>query len=47
MTALHVAIIKGHDEIVSVLLAAKAIVNTQDKVGFVVQTFPTICCFTS
>ncbi len=31
----------GHDEIVRVLLVAKATVNTQIKVGFVVQThFP-------
>ncbi len=28
----------GHDEIVRVLLAAQATVNTQNKVGFVVQT---------
>ena len=28
----------GHDEIVRVLLAAKATVNTQTKVGFVVKT---------
>ena len=41
MTALHVASRNGHDEIVGVLLAAKATVNTQEKVGFVVQThFP-------
>ncbi len=39
MTALHVASDRGHDEIVRVLLAAKASVNTQDKVGFVVQTY--------
>ena len=40
-TALYWASDKGHDEIVRVLLAAKATVNTQTKVGFVVQThFP-------
>ena len=37
-TALHWASYNGHDEIVRVLLAAKAAVNTQHKVGFVVQT---------
>ena len=36
-TALFVASRNGHDEIVRVLLAAKATVNTQEKVGFVVQ----------
>ncbi len=41
MTALYAASDEGHDEIVRVLLAAKAIVNTQDKVGFFVHTFPT------
>ncbi len=41
VTALHWASNNGHDEIVRVLLAAKATVNTQEKVGFVVQThFP-------
>ena len=35
-TALYWASDKGHDEIVRVLLAAKATVNTQNKVGFVV-----------
>ncbi len=40
-TALYWASRNGHDEIVRVLLAAKATVNTQTKVGFVVQThFP-------
>ncbi len=33
MTALHVASIIGHDEVVRVLLAAKATVNTQDRVS--------------
>ena len=37
VTALHWASNNGHDEIVRVLLAAKATVNTQNKVGFVVQ----------
>ncbi len=37
-TALHIASQQGHDEVVRVLLAAKATVNTQDKVSFVVQT---------
>ena len=37
-TALFWASRNGHDEIVRVLLAAKATVNTQNKVGFVVQT---------
>ena len=35
-TALYWASRNGHDEIVRVLLAAKATVNTQTKVGFVV-----------
>ena len=40
-TAVYWASRNGHDEIVRVLLAAKATVNTQIKVGFVVQThFP-------
>ncbi len=38
MTALYLASDNGHDEAVKVLLAAKATVNTQDKVSFVVQT---------
>ncbi len=38
VTALHWASNKGHDEVVRVLLAAKATVNTQNKVSFVVQT---------
>ncbi len=37
-TALHWASYNGHDEIVRVLLAAKATINIQHKVGFVVQT---------
>ena len=38
---MFIASYNGHDEIVTVLLAAKAAVNIQDKVGFVVQThFP-------
>ncbi len=37
-TAVYWASNNGHDEIVRVLLAAKATVNTQTKVGFVVQT---------
>ncbi len=37
-TALLQASNKGHDEVVRVLLAAKATVNTQIKVSFVVQT---------
>ncbi len=41
MTALYAASMSGHDEVVRVLLAAKANVDTQTKVGFVVQThFP-------
>ncbi len=40
-TAVYWASRNGHDEIVRVLLAAKAAVNTRNKVGFVVQThFP-------
>ena len=38
LTALYCASNNGHDEIVRVLLAAKATVNTQNKVGLVVQT---------
>ena len=34
VTALHVACQNGHDEVVRVLLAAKATVNTQDKVSY-------------
>ncbi len=37
-TALYQASYNGHDEVVRVLLAAKATVNTQTKVSFVVQT---------
>ncbi len=37
-TALHQASNNGHDEVVKVLLAAKATVNIQNKVSFVVQT---------
>ncbi len=33
MTALHIASRNGHDEVVRVLLAAKATVNTQDRVS--------------
>ena len=33
-TALHWASENGHNEVVRVLLAAKATVNTQDKVSF-------------
>ncbi len=33
-TTLYWASDKGHDEIVRVLLAAKATVNTQDKVSY-------------
>ena len=32
-TALHVASSKGHADVVDILLAAKATVNTQDKVS--------------
>ncbi len=40
-TAVYWASRNGHDEIVRVLLAAKATVNSQTKVGFVVHThFP-------
>ncbi len=39
MTALYEASRNGHDEIVRALLAAKATVNIQRKVGFVVQTY--------
>ncbi len=35
VTALHIASNNGHDEVVRVLLAAKATVNTQDKVSYV------------
>ena len=34
VTALHAASSNGHDEVVRVLLAAKATVNTQDKVSY-------------
>ena len=34
VTALHVASGNGHDEVVRVLLAAKATVNTQHKVSY-------------
>ncbi len=34
VTALHAASNNGHDEVVRVLLAAKATVNTQDKVSY-------------
>ncbi len=37
-SAVYCASGKGHDEVVRVLLAAKATVNTQSKVSFVVQT---------
>ncbi len=37
-TAVYWACDNGHDEIVRVLIAAKATVHTPDKVGFVVQT---------
>ncbi len=48
MTALHIASYSGHDEVVRVLLAAKATVNTQTEVGFVVQThFPLFTLFSS
>ncbi len=45
-TAVYWACDNGHDEIVRVLLAAKATVNTPDKVGFVVQThfLQPACC---
>ena len=33
-TALHAASSNGHDEVVRVLLAAKATVNTQSKVSY-------------
>ncbi len=33
-TALHIASSNGHDEVVSVLLAAKATVNTQNTVSY-------------
>ena len=33
ITALHLASQNGHDKVVRVLLAAKAAVNTQDKVS--------------
>ena len=36
-TALHKASSNGHDAVVRVLLAAKATVNTQNKVRFIVQ----------
>ncbi len=39
-TALHLASSNGQDEVVRVLLAAKATINTQDKVSFAVQTLP-------
>ncbi len=45
-TALYWASRNGHDEIVRVLLAAKATVNTQTKVGFVVQTISHNMLFT-
>ncbi len=35
-TALYHASIKGHDKVAKALLAAKATVNTRDKVSFVV-----------
>ena len=34
VTALHAASNNGHDEVVRVLLAAKATVNTQSKVSY-------------
>ncbi len=34
MTALHIACGNGHDEVVTVLLAAKATVNSQTKVSY-------------
>ena len=34
VTALNIASDNGHDEVVRVLLAAKATVNTQDKVSY-------------
>ncbi len=37
-TALYIASCEGYDEVVRVLLAAKATVNTKRKVSFVVQT---------
>ncbi len=46
VTALHWASNYGHDEIVRVLLAAKATVNIQHKVGFVVQTISHNILFT-
>ncbi len=47
-TAVYWASINGHDEVVRVLLAARATANTQNKVGFVVQThFPLFTLFSS
>ena len=34
VTALHAASYNGHDEVVRVLLAGKATVNTQNKVSY-------------
>ncbi len=45
-TAVYCASRNGHDEVVRVLLAAKVTVNTQDKVGFVVQTISHNMLFT-
>ncbi len=45
-SALYWASDNGHDEIVRVLLAAKATVNIQNKVGFVVQTISHNMLFT-
>ncbi len=44
-TALYQASSSGHDEVVRVLLAAKATVNTQSKVSFFANTFLPICCY--
>ncbi len=40
LSAVYWASGKGHTEVLRVLLAAKAKVNTQNKVSFVVQTLP-------